>query len=218
LRSRVKRQLLYFEEIGDCTVHERLFDQIHLNRKTERYSEALGIARLILLNYHPDISIGGNHVLALMFDMNQLWERFITKMMKRHLSDRYLVKAQGNKVFWSSQRSRKRLKPDILLIPRKEGDSKIVVDTKWKTPSKFYPSDNDLRQIFAYNRLFESRAGILLYPGPEKQTTGSFESELGGTCTMQSINVLDEKGRLLVDNRLFETIGINTDENLQTVQ
>ncbi len=203
LRSRVKRQLLFFEDINDCMVNEQLFQQFHLNRKTERYSEAIDIARLILLNYHPDISRGRNHVLALMFDMNQLWERFITKMMQRHLSDRYLVKAQGNKVFWRSHRSRKRLKPDILLMPRKEGDSKIVVDTKWKTPSKFHPSDNDLRQIFAYNRLFKSQTGILLYPGLEKQTTGSFDSEFGGTCTMQSINVLDESGKLLINERLL---------------
>jgi len=203
LRSRVKRQLLYFEEIGDCTVHEQLFDQIHLNRKTERYSEALEIARLILLNYHPDISKGSNHVLALMFDMNQLWERFITKMMKRHLSEQYQVKAQSNKVFWRSDRSRKRLKPDILLISKDDSDKKIIIDTKWKTPAKSSPSDSDLRQIFAYNRLFDSQYGILLYPGPEKKTTGSFESKLGGTCTMQSINVLDQSGKLLVSGRLL---------------
>ena len=205
LRSRVKRQLLYFEDMNDCVVNDQLFQNIHLNRKTERYSEAIEIARLILLNYHPDISRGRNHVLALMFDMNQLWERFISKMMKRHLSDRYLVKAQGNKVFWRSPRSRKRLKPDILLIPKRKGDAKIVVDTKWKTPFQFNPSDNDLRQIFAYNRLFECQTGILLYPGSEKQNTGNFESKFGGTCTMQSINVLDEAGNLMVSGRLLNS-------------
>ena len=203
LRSRVKRQLLYFEEIGDCTVHKQLFDQIYLNRKTERYSEALGIARLILLNYHPDISKGSNHVLALMFDMNQLWERFITKMMKRYLSNRYQVKSQSNKVFWRSDRSRKRLKPDILLIPKYGEIDKIVVDTKWKTPSKFKPSDNDLRQIFAYNRLFECKSGVLLYPGNKKESKGMFETEFGGNCTMRSINVLDEFGKLETSHKLF---------------
>lgn len=203
LRSRVKRQLLYFEEIGDCTVHERVFDQIHLNRKTERYSEALGIARLILLNYHPDISKGSNHVLALMFDMNQLWERFITKMMKRHLSDRYQVKAQNSKVFWRSDSNSKRLKPDILLYPKGASGNKIIVDTKWKNPAKSSPTDNDLRQIFAYNRLFDCQTGILLYPGLEKLTKGSFESEFGGTCTIHSISVLNEYGKLMVSDRLF---------------
>ena len=203
LRSRVKSQLLYFEEIEDFTVHEQLFDQIHLNRKTDRYSEALEIARLILLNYHPDISKGSNHVLALMFDMNQLWERFITKMMRRHLSDSYQVKAQSNKVFWRSENSRKRLKPDILLIPKDESDEKIVVDTKWKTPSNSIPSDNDLRQIFAYNQLFNGSSGILLYPGSRPTRIGHFKTDEGGSCSLQFINILNESGALNTSKSLF---------------
>lgn len=205
LRSRVKSQLLYFEDIEDCTIHEQVFDQIHLNRKTERYSEALEIARLILLNYHPDISKGSNHVLALMFDMNQLWERFITKMMRRHLSDKYQVKAQSNKVFWRSESSSKRLKPDILLIPKDESDKMIVIDTKWKTPTRNRPSDNDLRQIFAYNRLFDSQKGVLLYPGMERQITGMYETEFGGSCTLQTVNVLDQAGKLITNDMLLGT-------------
>lgn len=205
LRSRVKSQLLYFEEIEGCTVHEQMFNQIYLNRKTERYSEALEIARLILLNYHPDISKGSNHVLALMFDMNQLWERFITKMMRRHLSDKYQVKAQSNKVFWRSENSRKKLKPDILLIPKDEYGKKIVIDTKWKTPNKNRPSDSDLRQIFAYNRLFCSQKGVLLYPGMERHITGMYETEFGGSCTMQTINVLDQAGQLITNDVLLGT-------------
>jgi 5-methylcytosine-specific restriction enzyme subunit McrC len=206
LRSRVKSQLLYFEEIGGCAVHEEIFDQIYLNRKTDRYSEALEIARLILLNYHPDISKGSNHVLALMFDMNQLWERFITKMMRRHLSDRYQVKSQRNKVFWRSETSKKRLKPDLLLIPKDESGKKIVIDTKWKTPAKNRPSDNDLRQIFAYNRLFDSQEGMLLYPGNSKAISGSFETENGGRCILKKISILDKYGKLKTKYSDFDVI------------
>lgn len=209
LRSRVKRQLLYFEDIEDCVVYEQHFKNLHLNRKTDRYTEALEIARLILLNYHPDISKGRNHVLALMFDMNVLWEKFITKMMKRHLSERYHVKAQSSKVFWRSANSRKRLKPDILLIPKSETDKKIVVDTKWKSPANSSPSDNDLRQIFAYNHLFKSQHGFLLYPGNKMQVTGKYQTEFGGKCSLQSINVLDDTGKLLTSDLLLSTFSQN---------
>ena len=203
LRSRVKRQLLYFDGITDCVVHEETFRAIQLNRKTERYAEALEIARLILLNYHPDISKGNNHVLAFMFDMNQLWERFIAKMMRRHLSHKYQVKAQSNKIFWKSDHSPKTLKPDILLIPKSETKKNIVIDTKWKIPANFRPSDNDLRQIFAYNHLFKSQQGILLYPGSNTPITGNYLTDHGGTCTMQSVNVLRD-GKLITDSKLFE--------------
>lgn len=205
LRSRVKRVQLYFEEIFECEINEQLFDKISLNRKAIVYAEALNIARLILLNYHPDISKGNNHVLALMFDMNQLWERFITKMMKQHLSGLYHVKTQSNKVFWKSTQTRKNLRPDIMLIPKNESANKLVLDTKWKRPFNLNPSDNDLRQIFAYNQLFESQSGVLLYPGEDGQYSGRFQTQFGGMCTLLTINVIDSHGKLNVDNSLLNT-------------
>ena len=196
LRSRVRRQLLYFDDIGDCAVYEQLFNNIHLNRKTDRYSKALEIARLILLNYHPDISRGANHVLALMFDMNQLWERFITKMIRKDLSDIYQVKAQNKMAFWQSGNISRGLKPDILLIPKDGSDKKIVIDTKWKTPKNRTPSDQDLRQIFAYNKLFRSQKGILLYPGDKSPLAGNYTIDDYAGCSSEFVNLIDVSGNL----------------------
>lgn len=206
LRSRVKRLQLYFEEIHGCEVNEKMFDRISLNRKSGVYEEALEIARLILLNYHPDISKGNNHVLALMFDMNKLWERYITMMLKKYFSEQYLVKGQNRRIFWQSNSAKKTLKPDIILTHKDPPNQNIIIDTKWKTPSKNSPSDNDLRQIFAYNRLFESKKGILLYPGEKKQRNGNFETEFGGTCTMLNISILDKKGKLFTNENLFDSL------------
>lgn len=208
LRSRVKIQLLYFEDIAECVIHEGLFQNIHLNRKTDRYAEALEISRLILLNYHPDISRGSNSVLALMFDMNKLWEHFIAKMMRRYLSDKFDVKTQNSKVFWEYENGSKNLKPDILLIPKNGADKQIVIDTKWKTPPKSIPSDNDLRQIFAYNRLFKSNSGILLYPGSRPTRKGHYKTEDGGSCFLQFINILDESGALNTSKEMFNSLSI----------
>ena len=212
LRSRVKRQLLYFEHIEDCSVNEAVFDKIFLNRKTERYTIALEIARLILLNYHPDISKGNNHVLALMFDMNQLWEKFIAKLMKRNLSETYKVKSQSSKIFWQSNRSRKRLKPDILLSPKRGDQVDIVIDTKWKTPPKLRPSDDDLRQIFAYNQLFKAQQGVLLYPGSNLVNSGSYNVDERNLCSAMLLQLFDSNGNLQLSKSLFDPL-INLIEN-----
>jgi 5-methylcytosine-specific restriction enzyme subunit McrC len=207
LRSRVKRQLLLFDDISGQNITQHHLDSIHLNRKTQRYSQALEIARLILLNYHPDISRGANHVLALMFDMNQLWELFIAKMMKRHLGGRYEVKAQQSNVFWRSEITYKKLKPDIILISKDAAREKIIIDTKWKTPDRSGPSDHDLRQLFAYNHLFGSTRGILLYPGPDSSVSGQYQTPSGGSCAVVMTEVTDVAGNLRKGDYISEMLG-----------
>ena len=77
LQNKIESILLNFPEMKNIKITESLFSKIILNRKTINYSNALSIAKLLLLNYHPDITRGRQDVLALMFDMNVLWEKFI---------------------------------------------------------------------------------------------------------------------------------------------
>ena len=51
-----KRVLMDFPEVDKISVGKQQLDRIILNRKTASYSYALEIARLIILNYSPDIA------------------------------------------------------------------------------------------------------------------------------------------------------------------
>jgi len=53
---------------------------------------------MILLNVHPDISRGRDDVLALMFDMNDLWVLYAALQIRGHLRDRLTVAAQKSNV------------------------------------------------------------------------------------------------------------------------
>ncbi len=162
LKKQAQALLLYFPECEGNSINELLFEKLQFDRKTENYKRAIELARIILLNYHPDIKGGKNNILAIMFDMNYLWENFIYWSTKRAVRDKkdFEVKGQQKKLFWKPEYGYNlRLKPDIVLS---QGNRNIVIDTKWKYQSK--PSVEDVRQLYTYGHYFHSDSSYLLYP------------------------------------------------------
>lgn len=189
LQGSVAALLLNFPEVDDVRVSESTFERITFSRKTEVYHEAIDIARMLLLNYHPDLVSGRNNVLALLFDMNVLWEAWVVRQMRRFAPVGVAVSGQSSKVFWRSASGCKTLRPDIIVTY--PGGRRVVFDTKWKIPRDGRPDDSDLKQLFAYNHLFSARQSYLLYPGVQPEIKGHFFDDVNG-CGMLFLDVVKE--------------------------
>jgi 5-methylcytosine-specific restriction enzyme subunit McrC len=190
LSSRIGSLLLDFPVLKDIAVSDDWFNRLTFSRKTEYYRRATEIARLLLLNYHPDLAVGHNHVLALMFDMNQLWERFVFLSLRKHLQADQ-VRPQFSKPYWKLDGHRPvHLRPDIVIT---HGEKTFVIDTKWKLLNNNRPSDDDLRQMYAYTKYFRSWHTILCYPGSNGKCSGKFLAEVPGSAgyhfTIETIEV-----------------------------
>jgi 5-methylcytosine-specific restriction enzyme subunit McrC len=173
LKSRIGNLLLHFPEMDDIKVTGATFNKLVLNRKTESYKNAISIARLLLLKYHPDVSKGQNNVLALMFDMNMLWEKFIYVSLRKYIPDNMSITAQTSLDFWQSVTGgNSRMKPDIVI--RKGDDRAYVLDTKWKNIEDDNPSPADLRQLFVYHEYYKAKKVALVYPGKEDINKGNY--------------------------------------------
>ncbi|MDI9526091.1 MAG: restriction endonuclease [Pseudomonadota bacterium] len=182
LSSLASSLFILFEGIDDVVVTEHSFDHLNYTRNTECYRSALQLARLIILNYMPDFRGGREDVLAILFDMNVLFERFVFAQLKRAEAAfspcPIVFKAQIPKSFWIADGMRKTIRPDIIARIGSGADLKnVILDTKWKIPADGKPSDADLQQMHTYNVQLGASRSFILYPkiSDEQDVIGIFQ-------------------------------------------
>lgn len=172
LHSRIGTLLLHFPEMPDIKVTEATFEKLVFTRKNQSYKKAIDIAKHILLQYHPDVSRGRNDVLALMFDMNSLWEKFVYISLRNQ--SLISVSEQISTPFWKPQNGySQKIRPDIVINMGE--DDCAVLDTKWKNLGSSHPSPEDLRQMYTYHEFFGAKKVALIYPGANRDiSSGHF--------------------------------------------
>jgi 5-methylcytosine-specific restriction enzyme subunit McrC len=148
---------------------------------------------------------GGEHdVIAILFDMNKLFEEYIYRLLLRSRDEMGMdgVDFQYHKSrrFWESST----LNPAIVASVDQAGKKmNFVIDAKWKILRTSTPSDEDLKQVYVCNAYFGARQAILIYPSLGQQNKGkrSFvaipnEREPPGTCEIYFANLFDESDHL----------------------
>ena len=146
-------------------------------------------------------------MLALLFDMNSLWEEYVLIRLQQTAVEGVTLYGQASKGFWKNIS----IRPDIVIEKEVNGVKEtFIIDTKWKNIDYSEPSTHDLRQMYVYNDYWNSKKAMLLYPTKnhsintpdfnsfhqtENKTT-SHECALGKLCIFK-------EGTLLLD----ETIG-----------
>jgi 5-methylcytosine-specific restriction enzyme subunit McrC len=191
-----KRVEFSFPEVSPIKITSSLLNGFQLSRKTEPYRRAFEFARLILLNYSPNVTSGKEKMLALLFDMNKLWEEYVYLQLKSVLPEgEYSVSEKVRKYLWHFNY----LEPDIVITNNKTHET-IIIDTKWKRPESSGASSHDLRQMYAYNRFWSAEKAVLLYPGESNENKFNYFlnplDKPEHACKMAFVSVVDEKGGL----------------------
>ncbi|MFT4602638.1 MAG: 5-methylcytosine-specific restriction enzyme subunit McrC, partial [Arenicella sp.] len=84
LNDKCRRVQLAFPEVDSINPTSQMLHSINIDRKTAPYERALELAKFIILNYSPDINRGQQKMIALLFNMNDLWEEYVLKMLKKY--------------------------------------------------------------------------------------------------------------------------------------
>ncbi|MDF9528432.1 McrC family protein [Bacillus cereus] len=149
------------------TFSKKQLTRINLDRINKRFEAPLLLAKQFLMNVTASFSVKNNNSFSFLFEMNDLFEKYITALVKQvtkhavyeqHKEYKLLVNENnGNDIF--------QLKPDIVVDT---GNTQIIIDTKWKTLTNGNRSGvkrEDLFQMYAYLTRYErAKTAILLYP------------------------------------------------------
>ena len=123
---------------------------IRFDRMSLRYQKSFEVAEMLLQRLVPLTSRSGKKSFAFLFDMAEVFEKFVGRLYKEINPT---AKLQVQKNFGSLQ-----LKPDIMT------DS-MIIDTKYKlVNSREELSTQDKYQMFAYGVNFGINDVMLLYP------------------------------------------------------
>jgi len=197
--TRAKQLLVHFPDIGIIEVKRETFERLRWDRKSEPYHNVINIARMLLLNFHPSLNEGHQQVLALLFDMNNLWERYVLYSLKKEAlkCKGIFVSGKEKSRFWNNRN----IIPDIVI---RENNKVIIIDTKWKSLKDQKPAIEDVRQMYAYNHHFRSHKSIMLYPNTymikgvkaSYYLPNPFIEDTRHTCEVMFIDVVTAEGQL----------------------
>ncbi|MDX1943055.1 MAG: hypothetical protein SFU99_21000 [Saprospiraceae bacterium] len=157
LLFKIQELLHRFPNLPRWTKPYPAMETLKFNQQSNHYASAIRTALLILQHFQPDVRAGNLPVLAILFDMNALFEEFVFRQLQKAADDTISIQRQVRRSFWEQRY----LQPDILLTMNNQ---RIVLDTKWKRLKKVKPEMDDLRQMFVYNQYFDAARSVLMYP------------------------------------------------------
>ncbi|ORI03987.1 McrC family protein [Campylobacter concisus] len=155
-QQKIRELLFIFDDVSTCSDYKNFFANYAINRQVKHYEQTLLWCKIFLLNNSFTPHKGDDLALALLFDMNALFESYVGNFIKKSFpgtilqhSEKHLV--ENPKSF--------RLRPDIFL------EGKFIADTKWKIiRSRDDISQADLYQLYAYGKKYECDKLYLIYP------------------------------------------------------
>jgi len=172
-QQRLRELAFVYAEVGDVPRAALRWADVLIDRTNRQWQDLFGMAKLFLRDKYQNTSGGSGQGTALLFEMNDLFEEYVGRLIGRALAGTdFRVTLQGGLRYCltalHAERSVFQTKPDILIWHGR--DVVHVVDTKWKRISariddaKQGVSQADVYQMMAYAHLYKAPKLTLLYP------------------------------------------------------
>ena len=155
-QQKIRELLFIFDEVSECEDYKNFFAKLVINRQVKHYEQTLLWCNIFLLNNSFTPHKGDDLALALLFDMNALFESYVGDFIKKNFPCTILQHSEKHLIEYPKSF---KLRPDIFL------ENKFIADTKWKIISSSNDiSQADLYQLYAYGKKHKCDKLYLIYP------------------------------------------------------
>ena len=172
MQKEIRQVLAMYDMVEPSHHYQRDFAQVAIDRSTRQYELLIDWGKVFLFNKSFSTFTGTTTARALLFPMEKVFEAYVAKEMKKHLTPEGCIVSVQEQSYWLFDEPTKKfaLRPDIVVTM--ENGRKIIMDTKWKrlSPDKnnYGISQADLYQMYAYAKKYgtdnDTPAVWLLYP------------------------------------------------------
>ncbi len=164
-QQRIREFLFIFDDVSSSKNIKNDFKSVKLDRQMRKYEQILLWAETFLFKNSFSPHSGKDIALALLFDMNLLFESYVGAYLKKKGFD---VRSQDKGKYLVEQPNRYALRPDFVI--NKDKESEIVADTKYKNIKEQKDiSQADMYQLYAYGTKYKQTKQLyLIYPKSEE--------------------------------------------------
>ena len=193
-QQKIRELLFIFDEVSECEDYKNFFAKLVINRQVKHYEQTLLWCKIFLLNNSFTPHKGDDIALALLFDMNALFESYVGNFIKKSFPGTILQHSEKHLI---EDPKSFRLRPDIFL------EGKFIADTKWKIIKlKDDILQADLYQLYAYGKKYECDKLHLIYPKIGGATQESIKFKYDDEMHLEILYFDLENDKLIPSNRL----------------
>ena len=174
--EKIRKMLTVYSEVSDSRIFPEDEEKIKFNKNNEAYRSIIKKCFMFIRDLSVSFKEGKAEYFALLFDMNELFEKFIARLIARKKeiigikdleprAQEYIGYLAHNKAGYP----RVYLRPDVVFHNNKK-QVELILDTKYKRLNNERGVSNpDVYQMLAYGTRALCNKIILLYPRDESK-------------------------------------------------
>lgn len=167
-KFKLRQGLLWLEDVQTINITSDQWDKVRFDRLNNLYKPIFNLAKLFYHNSSPNLNKGKDYVFSFLLPLNQLYEKYLYRVVKDSMVEGLAVSYQGPARFLGERQNRGYglLRPDIVIS--RNGNIECIMDAKFKEIIAINESINiatsDLYQMLAYGIRYNCNNIALLYP------------------------------------------------------